>query len=194
MYADIHVNTGDYNRADLISKLFRETDRAQRMKAPLCLVAFCVVELEQLNCRLGAAACDEALRQIAERTTRLLRSYDILGRVDFDEFVFALSGCDIHNATSLIERLRSGLFAEPVLVARQRVPLSACFAVAPSNGRSPIVVLREVETALQSAREEGPWAIHSSFVSAEGDDEAAVVFPPASSDRIAPPQHQPKQR
>jgi hypothetical protein len=77
----------------------------------------------------------------------------------------------------LAERLRIDLFAEPVQIARQQISLSACFAVTSSNGRPPIVVLREVESALQSAREEGPGSIRCLFNGAEIENEVASTHP-----------------
>jgi two-component system, cell cycle response regulator len=149
-----------YDRADLISALFRETDRAQRMKTTLSLIVFCIVELSEVKNQQGAAACDEAIRQISERATRLLRSYDLLGRLAFNEFLVALPGCDGFNAATLAERLRIHIFTAPFYADQVQIPLSGCFGVASSNGRSPIVVLREAESAMQSASAKGPGSIH----------------------------------
>jgi diguanylate cyclase (GGDEF)-like protein len=155
------VPVNAYDRADLISMLFRETDRAQRMKTPLSLIAFCIVESGQLNQQHGATACDDAIRQISERAARLLRSYDLLGRLTCDEMLLALPGCDSFHATLLAERLRVHAFTAPFHIAQQQIPLSACFGISSSGGRSPIVVLREAEIAMNLASQEGPGSIHS---------------------------------
>jgi diguanylate cyclase (GGDEF)-like protein len=148
-----------YDRSDLISMLFRETDRTQRMKTSLCLVAFSIVELDELHRLHGTAISDDAVRQTIERTTRLLRSYDLLGRTAFNQVLIALPGCDTFNGTALAGRIQMKVFATPFIVARQLTRLSACFGIARSGGRSPIIVLREAESALQSAREHGPNSI-----------------------------------
>ena len=152
------MRTDAYDRSDLISLLFRETDRAQRMKTPLSLVAFCVFAME-LDCRHRTAPSDDAIRQVAERTRQLVRTYDDLGRIGFDRFLLVLPGCDTFDAMALTERLRIDLFSNPPFIAQQRVLLSACFGIASSNGRSPIVAIREVECALKSAIEKGPGSI-----------------------------------
>jgi diguanylate cyclase (GGDEF)-like protein len=154
------VSTDTYDRAELIATLFRETDRAQRMKTPLCLIALCIVELDEVNRLSGVSACDDAIRQIAERTKRILRSYDLSGRAAFNEILLALPGCGHMDAAILADRLRISFIAAPFHVARQEIALSACFGVASSDGRSPIVMLREAESAMQSAREKGPGSIH----------------------------------
>jgi diguanylate cyclase (GGDEF)-like protein len=153
--------TGIYNRAALLSMLFRETDRVQRMKTSLCLLLFDIDDFGHWNSRLGTDICDDLLCQAVVRTTRLLRSYDLFGRVGKDEFLVVLPGCATDNAMMLAERLRLDVFSTPFHVGTQAIRLSACFGIASSEGRSPVVVLREAEQALQKAKEEGPESIQS---------------------------------
>lgn len=151
--------TGIYNRETILSLLFRETDRVQRLNSPLTIVLFDIDEFGHWNSRLGAEACDALLIEIAARTTRQLRSYDLLGRVGKDEFLVGLPGCGSPSATMLAERIRAEVFASPFQIAGETVRLSACFGLACSNGRSPLVVLREAEQALASSRQSGPESI-----------------------------------
>ena len=97
--------------------------------------------------------------QVAARTARLLRSYDLLGRPGMDEFLVVLPGCAMDNATMLAERLRMDVFSAPFHVGGESIRLSACFGLASSNGRSPVVVLREAEQALGRARERARRAL-----------------------------------
>src|SRR5271157_2639172 len=151
--------TGVYNRETLLAMLFRETDRVQRMKSSLCLILFDIDDFGHWNSRLGADACDDLLCQVVSRTTRLLRSYDMLGRPGMDEFLVMLPGCAMNNATMLAERLRMDVFSVPFHVAGETIRLSACFGIASSQGRSPVVVLREAEQALHTAQATGPESI-----------------------------------
>jgi two-component system, cell cycle response regulator len=151
--------TGAYNRGAMLAMLFRETDRVQRMKSSLSMILFDVDDFGYWNSRLGAAACDDLLCQIAGRAARLLRSYDLLGRVGKDEFLVAMPGGSAESAMMLAERLRLEVFSLPFEVRGESVRLSACFGMSSSNGRSPLVVLREAEQALQLARTTGPEAI-----------------------------------
>jgi len=151
--------TGVYNREALLAMLFRETDRVQRLNSPLCLVLFDIDDFGHWNSRLGVDACDELLRQVAVRTGRFLRSYDLLGRPGLDEFLVVSPGCGVENAVMLAERLRMDVFSVPFHVAGESIRLSACFGIASSHGRSPVVVLREAEVALVRARDAGPESI-----------------------------------
>jgi two-component system, cell cycle response regulator len=151
--------TGVYNREAILATLFRETDRAQRTKSSLCMVLFDIDDFGHWNSRLGAEACDDLLCQVAGRTNHQLRSYDLLGRVGKDEFLVALPDCSSATAVMLAERLRLDVFSAPFHVAGEAVRLSACFGISSSSGRSPLVVLRETEQALELARNAGPETI-----------------------------------
>ena len=167
--------TGVYNRATLVALLFRETDRAQRMKTPLSLLGFDVDDFGHWNAQLGAEACDALLRGVAARARRVFRSYDLFGRSGEDEFLAVLPGCTTYDATLLAERLRSEVFSEPFHVYDCAVLLSACFGIACSGGRSPVVVMREAELALREAKATGPEIIRC-FRTSEDAGEEPVPF------------------
>ncbi len=175
--------TGVYNRETILSMLFRETDRVQRLKGSLCTILFDIDDFGHWNSRLGADACDDLLCQIVDRTSRFLRTYDLLGRPGMDEFLVVLPGCSPANALMLAERVRRDVFSEPFHTCGESIRLSACFGLAISHGRSPMVVLREAEQALQTAKNTGPESIQCyndelessaapvAFLSSESGDE-----------------------
>jgi len=152
--------TGLCKRDATVSMLFRETDRVQRMKTPLSVMLLGVDDFEHWTARFGAAGCDELLSEVVERVRRLLRSYDLFGRLGAWEFVLGLPGCTLHNAVSLAERIRE-VFEEPFKVDGVSARLTAGFGIASSDGRSPVVVLREAEQALEAARAAGPESIRT---------------------------------
>ena len=151
--------TGLDNRSALLSTLFRETDRVQRLQTSLSLILFEIDDFDHWRSRLSAKPCDNLLRAIAERCTRLLRSYDTFGRTGDHEFLLILPGCSSINATMLAERVRMDVFANPIPSNGESLRLSACFGIAASQGRSPMVVLREAELALHKAQESGQESI-----------------------------------
>ena len=176
--------TGVYNRETILAMLFRETDRVQRMKNPLCMILFDIDDFGHWNSRLGAEACDNLLCQAATRTARLLRTYDLLGRPGMDEFLIALPGCDTANAGMLAERLRVEVFASPFRMEGESIRLSACFGVASSHGRSPVVVLREAEQALQWAKADGPESIQFFGDPAQPAPAPVAFLSPSSGDEL----------
>jgi two-component system cell cycle response regulator len=176
--------TGIYNRTALLSMLFRETDRVQRMGSSLGMILFDIDDFGHWNSRLGAIACDDLLLQVVTRVGRLLRSYDLFGRVGEDEFLLALPGCSAVNAVLLAERIREEVFAAPFHVSGTAVRMSACFGVAPSQGRSPVVVLRDAEQSLQEAKGTGPESIRSAGDSPQKDAPPVAFLSPTSGDDL----------
>jgi two-component system, cell cycle response regulator len=172
--------TGVYNRETMLSMLFRETDRVQRMGSSLCLVLFGIDNFGHWNSRLGMDACDELLRQVASRTELLLRSYDVLGRPGMDQFLIALPACSPGSAMILCERLRVDVFSVTFRIAGEAIRLSASFGIANSRGRSPVVVLHEAEKALEWAKVAGPESILC-FGSPQQPDSSTATFLSASS-------------
>ena len=188
--------TGVLSRETLLTVLFRETDRVQRLHGPMSLVVFGVDGFERWIAEVGRVACNGMLRETAARTGRILRSYDLLGRTDAETFLLALPGCSMTQAAAMAERLRVEVFGEPFPVDEgerdkqdkqheqderdeRTVMLTASFAVVSSLGRSPVVVLREAEQTLAMARRSGPDTIRcaSEMPAPESTIDLAVLFP-----------------
>lgn len=176
--------TGVYNRQAILDLLFRETDRVQRMNSCLSVLLLDVDDFGHWNSRLGSHACDDLLCQVAERITRLLRSYDLLGRPGMDEFLLVLPGCSAVNAVLLAERIRTEVFSSPFRVDGEAIRLSACFGLAPSHGRSPVVALREAEQALQWARTAGPESIQCFGDCPRPSDGPVAFLSPSTGDEL----------
>jgi two-component system cell cycle response regulator len=148
-----------HSHEEILSLLFRETDRVQRLNSPLSIVLFGLEGREALEGEPETLLAKEMLRAVAERTARVLRSYDTVGYMSGGEFLLVLPGCTMVDARAMAERLRENIFSAPFKVAGNAILLSACFGVATSLGRSPVVVLREAELALEWARTLGGSAI-----------------------------------
>jgi two-component system cell cycle response regulator len=176
--------TGAFNRDTMLTILFRETDRVQRLHGALSVVVFDLDDFGRHNNELGQEAGDQLLTQVAKRAQRTLRTYDVLGRLGRDEFLIALPGCSTINAVLLAERLKMDVFGETFWVKNARmnvaeVRLSACFGVTSSRGRSPVIVLREAEQAVKYAKQMGPDSIRCSSDSHLSAESAGVtrLFP-----------------
>jgi diguanylate cyclase (GGDEF)-like protein len=153
--------TGTFTRDTMLTILFRETDRVQRLQGSLSVVACDLDDFGHWNNELGQDAGDQLLREAARRIGRTLRSYDVLGRLGGDDFLIALPGCSIISAVELTERLRIEAFGESFWVKDKHketveVRLSACFGITTSRSRSPVVVVREAQRTLECAKLAGP--------------------------------------
>ena len=163
------------SRDDLVSALFCETDRAQRLRMPLALIHIGFVDWVSRQSALENARDEEVVRLIVERFIRLLRCYDSLGRVADGEFVLVLPGCRLFNAKTLAERIRDRVFGAPFETCGEKVRLKACFGVVSSGARSPFVVLRETRKALQRAQTAGPGSIYCLGAAEELDADKLLI-------------------
>jgi two-component system cell cycle response regulator len=147
--------TGLLNRESLLRLLFAETDRAQRMNTPLTLVVMDLDYFSRINLDYGYHTGDRILRELARRFRRYMRSYDLIGRCGEDEFLIALPGTVSDEAFALAQRVKRTILHRPFCVGRDMLTLTASAGISHSHGRSPLVVLREAEQALASAKLSG---------------------------------------
>jgi two-component system cell cycle response regulator len=162
--------TGLYNRAALLSLLFRETDRVQRMGTCLAMI---VCDVNGRGERGGVWR--QSLTELVPRLNRLLRSYDLLGEVRPCTLLMALPGCNEENAVRLAERARAEVFSVAGLGGASPALSETCFGVAESHGRSPLIVLREAEQALWLAKAAGTGSIRASGLGAGRNWPAATA-------------------
>lgn len=157
--ADFHAShdglTGLWNRESLLSLLFPETDRVQRLGTPLAFLLMDLDDFARVNADYSYQAGDKILHEVAARLRRYMRSYDLLGRFGEDAFLLALPGCNPHQARHLAERIRTIMLRRPFAAGPDAITLTASIGLAQSRGRSPLVVLREAERALSEAKREG---------------------------------------
>jgi diguanylate cyclase (GGDEF)-like protein len=147
--------TGLWNRESVLSLLFTETDRVQRMGTPLSLLLLDIDSFSQINNEHGYDIGDKILHEMAIRLRRYMRSYDLLGRSGNDEFLVALPGCNAHQARHLASRIRTIMLHTPFAAGDGRIKITASIGLAQSRGRTPLVVLREAEQSLAIAKHDG---------------------------------------
>ena len=126
-------------RSAFLAMLFRETDRAQRMKTSLSVLLIGLDEGRQASLAVGPLRA-----RVEEHVRRTLRSYDEIAWINGAVLGAILPGCGVWDAAMLAERLRVEVFPN--------AGTDAWFAVAAGGGRSAGVVLREAEKSLETAR------------------------------------------
>lgn len=173
--------TGLWNREALLSLIFQETDRVQRMRTPLSLMLLDLDGFSRMNHAYGYETGDRILVELASRFRRQLRSYDLIGRCGEDEFLFALPGCTLENAVMLADRIRQTILARPFVTDGEDEAITASIGVAASRGRSPLVVLREAERALAEAKLSGKDCVRGEA------PESWLTQPVSASGLLVPP-------
>jgi two-component system, cell cycle response regulator len=147
--------TGLLGRESVLKELLRETDRVQRMNSSLAYLLMDLDSFSLVNFNYGYTVGDQILKELGHRLKRHLRSYDIAARYGEDEFLIALPGCPLESHMPMAERLRQAVLERPFNIDKDGIVISASMGITQSLGRSPLVVMREVERALATAKMEG---------------------------------------
>ena len=172
------------SRDELVTTLFRETDRAQRFKTALALILCGIDGWKSWIAKVSEDTVRAADEEIAERIAGVFRCCDLLGRYGDGEFALILPGCNSFSAVGMAGRLRQEVFGSKFFSGSEAMLFEASFGVAGSGGRSPLVVLRNAENALIEARMRRPGPIVRSSYAAEPDPASFQM--PVMEDEVLP--------
>ncbi len=114
-------------------------------------------DFKELNARLGHAAGDAALKEVAERLKKVVGDQGLVARLSADQFCILHDGVE-HNddADTFALALKTALVA-PFPVADKPVSLTASIGIAmhPNDAQDPEVLLLRAEIAMKRAKLEG---------------------------------------
>jgi diguanylate cyclase (GGDEF)-like protein len=148
--------TGLLNRRGLAEALDRETARARRTGATVCLALLDLDRFKPLNDTLGHPAGDRALVGLADALRRGLRAGDVAGRWGGDEFGIVFAGLEAEVAYDVVDRLRSTLtHPSRPLVRGRRVSFSAGVAALAGEAAVAADLTALADAALYEAKAAG---------------------------------------
>jgi diguanylate cyclase (GGDEF)-like protein len=115
-----------------------------------------------LNDELGTPLGDAVLEQIAGRLKHCLREYDVVARLEEDEFAMLLPGADAIAAQAVAERVVRAMAERAFPVgAGRHVSLSIGGALwVPPSGETSDDILKDAALAMHEARKQGGARIH----------------------------------
>lgn len=144
-----------------------------RTQAPnmLAILMLDIDHFKQINDRLGHAAGDSILRQLAERLNQNLRPTDILARYGGEEFVILLPRTPSNEAEQITKRLWQAVNGRPFNVDNELVPVSISIGVAElsENTEDIDTLMRHADEAMYQAKQAGrnKWVVWKSPISGE---------------------------
>jgi diguanylate cyclase (GGDEF)-like protein/PAS domain S-box-containing protein len=101
--------TGLPNRRGFNERLIDEIRRAARFDLPLSVALLDLDGFKAVNDKLGHAAGDRLLREVAAAWRDALRDTDYLGRIGGDEFAVVLPGCRRQDHAAVLDRLHAAM-------------------------------------------------------------------------------------
>lgn len=151
------VLTGVWARGAVLELLQRELNRSLRTPSPTGVLMLDLDHFKKINDTHGHLTGDVVLKEVANRISKVVRSYDLVGRYGGEEFVVVLPGCDKDQARQSAERIRLMVGNAPVLTASSEIPVTVSVGAtaAASGATSDIEILAAADTALYQAKNAG---------------------------------------
>src|ERR1035437_7463162 len=155
------------NRAMFLHNVELALARAQRHGDALAALHVDIDRFKVLNDRLGHAAGDEVLCEVAARLRRAVRAEDLVARQSGDEFLVLLADLkrpgarvpgsgwlDLHPAVSAVMRQLHEVLREPFVVGGQDFRLDASIGVSvfPDDAESAEDLLQHAGVAMSAAK------------------------------------------
>lgn len=134
--------TGLWNRRAWDRFVAAEEERCRRYGHPACVISLDIDGLKHANDTGGHAAGDALIRGVADALRSSLRAHDVAARLGGDEFGALLIECTPEQARTVVDRMRSSLFA---------AGLSASIGVAKREARGGIAAALDVADAAMYA-------------------------------------------
>ncbi|MEZ5557034.1 MAG: GGDEF domain-containing protein [Pseudomonadales bacterium] len=151
--ADHDALTGLLNRRGMEKHLDDLSAFLRRHDVVVTLALLDVDHFKRVNDQFGHDVGDSVLREIARELRRIFRSSDYLARWGGEEFLVALTHTDIHQASSVLERLRAEIAGLQGLSAPS-VTLS--MGAAEWRPGTPLATaLKQADVALYEAKQAG---------------------------------------
>jgi diguanylate cyclase (GGDEF)-like protein len=149
--------TGLANRRWFDQRLDEELDRVRRYRRPLCLALLDPDRLEWVNSRLGRAAGDDVLRQLAALLLTERRSTDLVCRYGSEGLAMILPETEPGAAVELAERIRARAAAGALGRHDDGAPVTVSIGLAGSGPLRdrPSTLFAAANDALHQARSAG---------------------------------------
>jgi two-component system, cell cycle response regulator len=149
--------TGLWNRGEILEMLRRELERGARSKTTTGILMLDIDHFKAINDTYGHLTGDAVLREVTQRITKAVRSYDSVGRYGGEEFVIVLPGCSREQVDQGAERVRAAVDDGPVRVGESQIAVTVSIgaAVTAHGAISEKEILAAADVALYRAKEIG---------------------------------------
>ncbi|WP_165248269.1 GGDEF domain-containing protein [Paludisphaera soli] len=134
--------------------------QARRHKEPLSILFLAIDRLRGVRELMGPDEADRVVGRVGVGIAGLLRSSDLVGRLDDDRLMAVLPRSELHDARRVGEKLCRGIAAaEDLLGIPMEASLSIGVASFPASGTTLGELLDAAEAALDEARTLGPGRV-----------------------------------
>jgi diguanylate cyclase (GGDEF)-like protein len=149
--------TGLPNRNLLVDRITQSIKTSSRNNQQMAILFLDLDRFKNINDSLGHTIGDKLLQEVASRLYSTLRSHDTISRNGGDEFVIVLerlkdSNEAIYVAKKIIARLKNTFE-----IHSHKIHIGASIGISlyPGDGNTPLILLRNADTAMYRAKQSG---------------------------------------
>jgi len=149
--------TGMPNRNTLVDRIGQSIKKSSREKQQMAILFFDLDRFKNVNDSLGHAVGDELLQEVASRLYSSLRNNDTISRNGGDEFVVVLEELSDTNEAVNVAKKIIKCITETFEIKSHKIHLgvSVGISIYPTDGETPLVLLRNSDTAMYRAKKAG---------------------------------------
>ncbi len=150
--------TGLYNSRHCEIFLKEALGRAGQHRQPLSVIFLDLDHMKEVDDRYGHLLGGQALREVAQRISSLVRPPDMACRYGGDEYVVVLPGKGPEESRQLAEEIRRRIESEPFLTSENlscRITASIGIACYPRHGQTSDQLLSQADKAMYRVKETG---------------------------------------
>jgi diguanylate cyclase (GGDEF)-like protein len=149
--------TGVSNRRAFFDAAAKELGRSRKSPRATSVVVFDTDHLKSINQRLGAAAGDLVLRQLADRLRATFRDVDVVARMGGNQFAVLLPSTDRAGALIVAERVRAQVAAQPGATDGSAIAFTVSAGVAEmdDDANELTALMERAEQAMRRAKQQG---------------------------------------
>jgi len=145
------------NRALFNDRLEQAITKARRHKEEFALFFIDLDHFKQINDTLGHEMGDEVLKFFAKRLNDSVRTEDTIARIGGDEFMVIMESLQTPEAISVVANKIVSIVKEPIVLGEETLHLGTSIGISvyPQNGETAEVLLKNADTAMYKAKNEG---------------------------------------
>ena len=149
--------TGLPNKNLLVDRINQSIKISSRDEQKMAILFLDLDRFKTINDSLGHIVGDKLLQEVALRLHETLRKHDTISRNGGDEFVVVLEKLKNHNEAIYIAKkvINSLTKSFDILSHKIHIGASVGISVYPTDGETPLTLLRNADTAMYKAKKSG---------------------------------------
>ena len=150
------------NRILLFEKIDQSIKRALVNPTKIAVLFIDLDRFKNINDSLGHPVGDEILKEVAIRLQQVSVSRGTAARLGGDEFVIFIDAVDSYEEVAVYAKAINNAMERPFLLDRHKFSLNASIGISiyPDNGNDSMQLIRNADTAMYRAKEQGGAGFH----------------------------------